>query len=152
MAEKIFKILVVDDEPDILEIIQYNLRNEGYEVVTAKNGNEAIEMAKIEKSNPYFSVSDSDFSSIKATIDRLYGAEVLTDKQGIFDIFQPVCNSAVSKAIVAQYLAQILIKEKKIGVNVEEMILSEEPSLPSIISPVDNVFVVAPFIFCDAYA
>jgi two-component system, OmpR family, alkaline phosphatase synthesis response regulator PhoP len=40
------KILIADDEPDILEIIQYNLQNEGYEVQTAKNGNEAIEQAK----------------------------------------------------------------------------------------------------------
>lgn len=40
------KILIADDEPDILEIIQYNLQAEGYQVVTAKNGNEAIDMAK----------------------------------------------------------------------------------------------------------
>ncbi len=40
------KILIADDEPDILEIIQYNLQNEGYEVLTAKNGNEAIDQAK----------------------------------------------------------------------------------------------------------
>jgi two-component system alkaline phosphatase synthesis response regulator PhoP len=40
------KILIADDEPDILEIVQYNLQNEGYEVVTAKNGNEAIDQAK----------------------------------------------------------------------------------------------------------
>lgn len=40
------KILIADDEPDILEIIQFNLQAEGYEVVTAKNGDEAIEMAK----------------------------------------------------------------------------------------------------------
>ena len=40
------KILIADDEPDILEIVQYNLQGEGYEVVTAKNGNEAIELAK----------------------------------------------------------------------------------------------------------
>lgn len=40
------KILIADDEPDILEIVQYNLQNEGYEVVTAKNGIEAIEQAK----------------------------------------------------------------------------------------------------------
>ena len=40
------KILIADDEPDILEIVQYNLQNEGYEVATAKNGNEAIELAK----------------------------------------------------------------------------------------------------------
>lgn len=40
------KILIADDEPDILEIIQYNLQAEGYDVVTAKNGNEAIDLAK----------------------------------------------------------------------------------------------------------
>ncbi|MES2429939.1 MAG: response regulator transcription factor [Bacteroidota bacterium] len=40
------KILIADDEPDILEIVQFNLQIEGYEVVTAKNGNEAIEQAK----------------------------------------------------------------------------------------------------------
>ena len=40
------KILIADDEPDILEIIQYNLQNEGYEVIIAKNGNEAIDQAK----------------------------------------------------------------------------------------------------------
>lgn len=40
------KILIADDEPDILEIIQYNLQAEGYEVITAKNGDEALEKAK----------------------------------------------------------------------------------------------------------
>ncbi len=40
------KILIADDEPDILEIIQFNLEAEGYEVVTAKNGDEAIDAAK----------------------------------------------------------------------------------------------------------
>ena len=41
------KILVADDEPDILEIISYNLTREGYETHTAKNGLEAIEKAKL---------------------------------------------------------------------------------------------------------
>jgi two-component system alkaline phosphatase synthesis response regulator PhoP len=40
------KILIADDEPDILEIIQFNLAAEGYDVITAKNGDEAIEQAK----------------------------------------------------------------------------------------------------------
>jgi len=40
------RILIADDEPDILEIINYNLSKEGYEVYTAKDGNEAIERAK----------------------------------------------------------------------------------------------------------
>lgn len=40
------KILLVDDEPDILEIVGYNLKNEGYEVHTATNGIEAVKVAK----------------------------------------------------------------------------------------------------------
>ena len=40
------KILIIDDEQDILEILSYNLEKEGYEVFTATNGNEGIEMAK----------------------------------------------------------------------------------------------------------
>ncbi|MEO1257880.1 MAG: response regulator transcription factor [Bacteroidota bacterium] len=39
------KILVVDDEPDILEILTYNLKKEGYQVTTASNGEEAVEKA-----------------------------------------------------------------------------------------------------------
>ena len=40
-------ILIADDEPDILEILHFNLQAEGYEVHTAKNGLQAIEKAKI---------------------------------------------------------------------------------------------------------
>src|SRR5712675_3127106 len=47
MESKGKKILIADDEPDILEIIQYNLTKEGYEVITAKDGDEAIGKAKI---------------------------------------------------------------------------------------------------------
>ncbi|MEY2901308.1 MAG: hypothetical protein RLY89_414 [Bacteroidota bacterium] len=46
MEGKAKKILIADDEPDILEIIGYNLTKEGYEIHTAKDGNEAIEKAK----------------------------------------------------------------------------------------------------------
>src|SRR6476646_9405018 len=45
------KVLIADDEPDILEIIQFNLQAEGYEVITAKNGDEALEMAKKHQPN-----------------------------------------------------------------------------------------------------
>jgi len=40
------KILIVDDEPDILELIEYNLKKEGYHVLLARNGQEAIAEAK----------------------------------------------------------------------------------------------------------
>ena len=46
MEGKAKRILIADDEPDILEIIGYNLTKEGYEIHTAKDGNEAIEKAK----------------------------------------------------------------------------------------------------------
>jgi two-component system alkaline phosphatase synthesis response regulator PhoP len=40
------KILIADDEPDILEIIGYKLSREGYDVFTAEDGNEAVAKAK----------------------------------------------------------------------------------------------------------
>ena len=45
MKKSDIKILCVDDEPDILEILKYNLSNEGYNVSTASDGKSAIEMA-----------------------------------------------------------------------------------------------------------
>ena len=42
------KILIVDDEPDILEFMQYNLEKEGFEVFLASSGKQAIEVAKHE--------------------------------------------------------------------------------------------------------
>lgn len=38
-------ILIADDEPDILEIISFNLKREGYKILTAENGNQAIQKA-----------------------------------------------------------------------------------------------------------
>ncbi len=40
------KILIVDDEPDILELIEYNLKKEGYQVYLASNGADGVAMAK----------------------------------------------------------------------------------------------------------
>jgi len=40
------KILIVDDEPDILELVEYNLKKEGYQVYVASNGQDGINMAK----------------------------------------------------------------------------------------------------------
>src|SRR5436190_23703671 len=42
------KILLVDDEPDILEFMDYNLRKENYDVIKASNGKEAIALVKRE--------------------------------------------------------------------------------------------------------
>ena len=56
MKKKDIKILLVDDEPDILEIVGYNLTAEGYQVFTAKNGIEGVAMAK--KKLPHLIILD----------------------------------------------------------------------------------------------
>lgn len=56
MKKKDIKILLVDDEQDILEIVGYNLAQEGYQIVTATNGKEAITKAK--KELPHLIIMD----------------------------------------------------------------------------------------------
>ena len=56
MNETDIIILLVDDEPDILEIVSYNLTAEGYKVYTANNGVEALEKAK--KKKPHLIILD----------------------------------------------------------------------------------------------
>lgn len=51
MAANTQKILLVDDELDILEFLSYNLRKDGYQVFTAESGQVAIELAQKEKPN-----------------------------------------------------------------------------------------------------
>ena len=52
----VVKILLVDDEADILEFLSYNLKKEGYDIYTATNGKQAIEMAK--KVSPHLIILD----------------------------------------------------------------------------------------------
>ena len=56
METRTFKILLVDDEEDILEFLSYNLRKEGYQVFTATNGMEALKIAK--KTLPHLIILD----------------------------------------------------------------------------------------------
>ena len=56
MKKKDIKILLVDDGQDILEIVGYNLAQEGYKIVTATNGKEAIAAAK--KERPHLIIMD----------------------------------------------------------------------------------------------
>jgi two-component system alkaline phosphatase synthesis response regulator PhoP len=56
MKKKDIKILLVDDEQDILEIVGYNLAQEGYQIATATNGKEAI--AKAKKELPHLIIMD----------------------------------------------------------------------------------------------
>jgi two-component system alkaline phosphatase synthesis response regulator PhoP len=61
------KILIADDEPDIVEIIRYNLTKEGYEIVTANNGDDAIQKAKL---------SQPDLIILDIMMPRKNGVEV----------------------------------------------------------------------------
>lgn len=56
MENQDYKILLVDDEQDILEFLSYNLKKEGFKVYTAENGKKAIEMAK--KKIPHLIILD----------------------------------------------------------------------------------------------
>ena len=56
MKNENIRVLLVDDEQDILEIVGYNLTQEGYEVYTARNGVEAL--AKAKKKEPHLIILD----------------------------------------------------------------------------------------------
>jgi len=45
-----YKILIVDDEPDVIELVEYNLKNAGFDVIKSVDGNEALK--KIQNENP----------------------------------------------------------------------------------------------------
>jgi two-component system alkaline phosphatase synthesis response regulator PhoP len=61
------KILIADDEPDIVEILKYNLQSQGYEVATAADGDEAIEKAK---------ATDPDLVVLDIMMPKKTGVEV----------------------------------------------------------------------------
>jgi len=56
MESESYKILLVDDEKDILEFLGYNLKKEGYQVFTARNGRDGITIARQE--NPHLIILD----------------------------------------------------------------------------------------------
>ncbi|MBW8199709.1 response regulator transcription factor [Flagellimonas abyssi] len=77
MKNKDIKILLVDDEPDILEIISYNLSAEGYEVFTAKNGVEGV--AKAKKKSPHLIIMDV----MMPEMDGIEACEVIRSTPGL---------------------------------------------------------------------
>ncbi|MGB1044561.1 MAG: response regulator transcription factor [Flavobacteriaceae bacterium] len=76
---KDIRILLVDDEPDILEIVGYNLNLEGYQVITAKNGVEAISKAK--KKMPHLIILDV----MMPEMDGIEACEILRQTAGLED-------------------------------------------------------------------
>ncbi|WP_394974719.1 response regulator transcription factor [uncultured Croceitalea sp.] len=71
------KILLVDDEPDILEIVSYNLSSEGYEVFTAKNGVEGV--AKAKKKHPHLIILDV----MMPEMDGIEACEIMRNTPGL---------------------------------------------------------------------
>ncbi len=80
MKKSAIKILLVDDEPDILEIVSYNLKNEGYKVYTAKNGVEAIASAKL--NNPHLIILDI----MMPVMDGIEACEKIRATKGLEDV------------------------------------------------------------------
>jgi two-component system alkaline phosphatase synthesis response regulator PhoP len=80
MKKASIKILLVDDEPDILEIVGYNLKNEGYQIFTASNGLEAIKAAK--KTLPHLILLDV----MMPEMDGIEACEKLRAIKGLEDV------------------------------------------------------------------
>ena len=77
MKKKDIKILLVDDEPDILEILSYNLSAEGYQVFTANNGLEGVSKAK--KKQPHLIVLDV----MMPEMDGIEACETIRSTKGL---------------------------------------------------------------------
>ncbi|MCK5815832.1 MAG: response regulator transcription factor [Flavobacteriaceae bacterium] len=80
MKKSDIKILLVDDEPDILEIVGYNLKNEGYQVFTAENGIEAIKQAK--KIKPHLILLDV----MMPEMDGIEACEKIRETKSLKDV------------------------------------------------------------------
>lgn len=79
MKKKDIRILLVDDEPDILEILSYNLTAEGYQVFTAKNGAEGVEKAR--KKKPHLIILDV----MMPEMDGIEACEQIRSTRGMED-------------------------------------------------------------------
>jgi len=77
MKKEDIKILLVDDEPDILEILKYNLSSQGYQVYTAKNGTEGVEKAK--KKQPHLIILDV----MMPEMDGIEACEIIRRTKGL---------------------------------------------------------------------
>ncbi|HVP36491.1 MAG TPA: response regulator [Terriglobales bacterium] len=80
-----YKILLVEDEPHLLELYQEELQDEGYEVMTTMDGQEAVLLTK--KNLP-------DLVVLDIKIKKLHGLEVLKQIKGFNKNLPVVLNSA----------------------------------------------------------
>ena len=80
MDNESIKILLVDDEPDILEIVGYHLKKEGYQISTASNGKEAVALA--ERIKPHLILLDI----MMPEMDGIEACEKIRDLDGLENV------------------------------------------------------------------
>ena len=80
MGPREIKILLVDDEPDIIEILSFNLKQEGYNVFAASNGKQAIDKAR--KIKPHLIVMDI----MMPVMDGIESCELIRQDRTINDL------------------------------------------------------------------
>ena len=80
MGPREIKILLVDDEPDIIEILSFNLKQEGYNVFAASNGKQAIDKAR--KVKPHLIVMDI----MMPVMDGIESCELIRQDRTINDV------------------------------------------------------------------
>ena len=80
MKNESIKILLVDDEPDILEIVGYHLKKEGYQISLASNGIEAVN--KAQKIKPHLILLDI----MMPEMDGIEACEKIRDLEGLEDV------------------------------------------------------------------
>lgn len=80
MDNESIKILLVDDEPDILEIVGYHLKKEGYQISKATNGHEAVSVA--EKIRPHLILLDI----MMPEMDGIEACEKIRDLEGLENV------------------------------------------------------------------
>jgi two-component system alkaline phosphatase synthesis response regulator PhoP len=82
-------ILLIDDEPDIIEFLSYNLKKEGYKVFTATNGEEGVKM--VQQLNPSLILLD-------VMMPKMDGIEACQIIRKDLNITQPIIAFLTSRA------------------------------------------------------
>lgn len=113
------KILVVDDEPDVVEILNYNLTKDGFKVFKAYNGQEAIESAQ--KNQPDIIIMDVRMPGITGIetcrkmrlIEELKNVPVLfltadSDEYTTLNAFEAGANHFITKPIRPSLLVDMI--------------------------------------------
>lgn len=114
------KILVVDDEPDVREVIQSRLESEGYQVLTAENGVEALRLIQAE---------EPDLIFLDILMPKMDGYEVCrnlreSDNQNIKDT--PIVIVTAQGMLVSEHILKSIMADDQIVKPFETEVLIEK--------------------------